>query len=175
MCYAFKYLMKTQKSSHHTQPTKLHRTKEPSHLYSILISLIVACSACFAWLEFNAHWLREFGGSFLLVENTPTLLLLHMGLLGPKMGENSTPADPPELWQTRLKQHKFFTFASHHKAYTHIMVHMGQAIRDNIRILGCQMGQQGHIFLQRDRLKRQNLIIIFEKQDGKHSISGDIW
>ena len=35
--------------------------KEPSYLYSLLTWLMVACSACFAWTEFNAHWLRELG------------------------------------------------------------------------------------------------------------------
>ena len=48
-------------------------------------------------MKFNAYWLRELGGSFLLVENTPNLLLLHMGLLEPKMGEKNTPANTPEL------------------------------------------------------------------------------
>ena len=76
--------------------------KEPSYLYSLLTWLMVACSACFAWTEFNAHWLRELGGSFLLVENTPNLLLLLVRLLGAKMGEKSTPGDPPELCQIRL-------------------------------------------------------------------------
>ena len=87
-----------------TYATNIIPLKKISHhtSYSILTLLLVACSACFAWKEFNAHWLRELGGSFLLVENTPNLLLLQVRLLGGKMGEKSTPADPPELCRIRL-------------------------------------------------------------------------
>ena len=41
------------------------------------------------WTEFNAYWLRVPGAFFLLVENVPNLLLLHVRLLGAYLGHLS--------------------------------------------------------------------------------------
>ena len=99
-----KYILQNLKGPYYFNWHNCIEQNNPLYFYFILTSLLVASSACTAWAEFNAYWLKELGGSQLLVENTPILLLLHMGLLEPKMGEKSTPADPPELSGRRLLQ-----------------------------------------------------------------------
>ena len=96
--------------------------------YSILIQLLVACSACFAWTEFNAHWLRELGGPFLLVENTPNLLLLQVRLLGAKMGEKSTPADPPKVCRIRLRAGMWSKLGNHFYPRLYLLTRFARGI-----------------------------------------------
>ena len=88
--------------------------KEPSYLYSLLTWLMVACSACFAWTEFNAHWLRELGDLSYWLKIPQICCCYRWGCLEQRWGrkvpqpipQNFAESDSSHLYKSNLVRSK---------------------------------------------------------------------